>query len=788
MSSRIKGIIDAVSEIAMDYSARMERAKEQGFDWADGRSRDGIDYVNKAMRDGDPQAQAFSQYLSDNNIPYKPHVARTGSTYIDVLGDPYKLRDGGYSQSPLQYRFADHSKGKFGRDSYLGANHIDSTMEADVFPGGNTLEQAIAKLEDTPGVRSRDAAFDAARRFDKNYLASGAGLGVLGAGLAQSEDADASLRSLAQRGINLVDIVDPEDSRVGEYYLQKGSDPKSIGSVKTDYALDSGFGDGYMASLDTEIAPEYRRQGLAREMYDAIEEVSGNKLVPSNHLSPDGAAMWNARNRDLLEQVQKKMDGDAYDTVEQVLRPDGVTQPLELRGFSRNFGLTGVGAGLLGALQVEDAEAGPLTAGRRLIDPSFSVALGGGKPRVGLIDAIEQMPAGITPRSMDKGGEYDLYDFEGSPYILTQSDRSSAGGLLESLYGRDIDPVDLRGGRDFMFDKPSEGMVWASDPKVTRGLFERAQRLEKDYGKAPLLLPYTMAPTGIDFATMPLDTMINFARSSMAKKDIKALDEDIRGIIPDWKGVADPTSNEIFRTVGGDPRKAVADLIDKKYRSVEGGLSIAEARAATTDASQYTGEMGDLANIGVFDTKRGLIADSGHPTYIGGIPGEGVGTLRDTINARELALDKGRTMKGDSSDIRALSMNHELQQGVIDESLLRRLYDNKGKAVVAGSGVAGPSLANASSGRSDADGAGLLGAIGDVALESMSGVNRAVADGINFLTSDQVNAILNLSGSDKRIPDLYDIPGVESGTKGNYMEPGLLRQIVRQGSEFLSPI
>ena len=83
---------------------------------------------------------------------------------------------------------------------------------------------------------------------------------------------------------------------------------------------------------------------------------------------------------------------------------------------------------------------------------------------------------------------------------------------------------------------------------------------------------------------------------------------------------------------------------------------------------------------------------------------------------------------------------------------------------------------------------GLIESFGDTALETMSGVNRAAADGVNFLTSDQINAILNLSGSDKRIPDLYDIPGVESGTKGNYMEPGLLRQIVRQGSEFLSPI
>jgi len=193
MSSRIKGIIDAVSDLAMDYSARMARAKEQGFDFADSSSRDGIDYASKAMRDGDPQAQAFSQYLSDNNIPYKPHVARTGSTYIDVLGDPYKLRDGGYSQSPLQYRFADHSKGKFGQDSYLGTKHIDSTMEADVFPSGNTLEQAIAKLEDTPGVRSRDAAFDPARRFDKNYLASVTGAGLLGGSMFASEDADAGI-------------------------------------------------------------------------------------------------------------------------------------------------------------------------------------------------------------------------------------------------------------------------------------------------------------------------------------------------------------------------------------------------------------------------------------------------------------------------------------------------------------------------------------------------------------------------------------------------------------------
>lgn len=83
---------------------------------------------------------------------------------------------------------------------------------------------------------------------------------------------------------------------------------------------------------------------------------------------------------------------------------------------------------------------------------------------------------------------------------------------------------------------------------------------------------------------------------------------------------------------------------------------------------------------------------------------------------------------------------------------------------------------------------GILKDTADVALETMSGINRAVVDGINFLTSDQINAVLNLSGSDRRIPNLYDLPYLGGATRGNYMDKGLPRQIVRTGSEFLSPL
>jgi len=83
---------------------------------------------------------------------------------------------------------------------------------------------------------------------------------------------------------------------------------------------------------------------------------------------------------------------------------------------------------------------------------------------------------------------------------------------------------------------------------------------------------------------------------------------------------------------------------------------------------------------------------------------------------------------------------------------------------------------------------GILKDTADVALETMSGINRAVVDGLNFLTSDQINAVLNLSGSDRRIPNLYDLPYLGGATRGNYMDKGLPRQIVRTGSEFLSPL
>lgn len=185
-------------------------------------------------------------------------------------------------------------------------------------------------------------------KVNSGLLPGVATAGVAGASLLGSEDADASVAKLAARGMELVDLIDPEDSRVGEYFLRKGGDTKSIGSLKTDYAIDSGFDEGYMSSLNTEIDPGYRRQGLAGEMYDAAEEISGNKLVPSTHLSMDGAHMWNARDSKLLREVHEKMGAQNYNQVEDILYPEGRPSPnaIKLRGFKdRVHGPAGVGIG-----------------------------------------------------------------------------------------------------------------------------------------------------------------------------------------------------------------------------------------------------------------------------------------------------------------------------------------------------------------------------------------------------------------------------------------------------------
>lgn len=77
---------------------------------------------------------------------------------------------------------------------------------------------------------------------------------------------------------------------------------------------------------------------------------------------------------------------------------------------------------------------------------------------------------------------------------------------------------------------------------------------------------------------------------------------------------------------------------------------------------------------------------------------------------------------------------------------------------------------------------GIIGRIADAGLEAAAGINRGATGLVDFAAS-LPNAALELAGVDARIPSLTNV--LAPATAGNFMEPGLGRDIVRQGSEIV---
>ena len=103
---------------------------------------------------------------------------------------------------------------------------------------------------------------------------------------------------LAEKGFRVVrNQFNDDEPDVAEFVLLTKNDDQA-GRITTDVAETDG---NALNSLDTEIAPSFRRQGLASDFYSAVEEITGKKLKPSPFLSEDGVRFWISRNRAYLE-------------------------------------------------------------------------------------------------------------------------------------------------------------------------------------------------------------------------------------------------------------------------------------------------------------------------------------------------------------------------------------------------------------------------------------------------------------------------------------------------------
>ena len=301
-------------------------------------------------------------------------------------------------------------------------------------------------------------------------------------------------------------------------------------------------------------------------------------------------------------------------------------------------------------------------------DPKFD-------PRVGEQERLKNLTTVIEGQRTPAQQKLSLVDFEGRPFITSMSDRTAAGGELVKINDVVLNrPVGLLGGQDYMFNNP--GQVWASAQAPTKSILELAKDLKDTTGQNPLYLPWRMTPSGGDFANMTYETMLNYAESALSKTDKKALNKTIKEFIPDWKGIDSRESIQQFRDAPDTVRKAVMNEMDVKFRDA-GGLNIGEARLAVADPKQLNAPTLDVMNIGEIFADAPMIMQSGHPAYLRGVPGQGLGIIDQPRTVFELlpqvVRERGIVDPKNFSQADRRAMEMKPYGGIINEELLRSL-------------------------------------------------------------------------------------------------------------------
>jgi hypothetical protein len=321
---------------------------------------------------------------------------------------------------------------------------------------------------------------------------------------------------------------------------------------------------------------------------------------------------------------------------------------------------------MLGAMAQGTQSRATRNVGAMGFDPRFD-------PRVKEQEKLASLVTDVA-ESKVQVPNVSLVDYEGRPFITSMADRTGVG-LLQSIGDVNLNrPVNMQGGQDFMFNNP--GMAWASGKMPSRQLLQEAEIIKQVTGQNPLYLPWRMAPSGGDFATMTGESMLSFAEANMNKGTKKKFDSKIKKMIPEWAGVNDPKSIEQFRSAPDSVRKALKNMMDTEFRDA-GGLSIGQARLAVADPKQLKGAEGGLMNVGEIFADQPLISGSGHSSYPYGVPGQGLGRLAEDVNVFQLMPNVVQArgipdpMSPRQTDLRALQMKP--YAGVITEGLLKQL-------------------------------------------------------------------------------------------------------------------
>jgi hypothetical protein len=305
--------------------------------------------------------------------------------------------------------------------------------------------------------------------------------------------------------------------------------------------------------------------------------------------------------------------------------------------------------------------------GEKGFDPRFD-------PRVNEQIKLQNLKTIVEETGNKNIPTVSLADFEGKPFITSMSDRTAAGRRILGINDVTLNrPIDAFGGQDYMFNNPD---VWSSAQAPIKQHINQAQFIKQITGQDPLLVPWRMAPTGGDFASMTGESMLNYADAALGKSDTKQMDKLIKKIIPDWKGVNNPESILQFRSAPDKSRKQLKQVLDTEFRD-QGGLGIGEARLVVADPKQLTAPDAGIMNIGKIFADQPMIMQTNHPSYPRGLAGEGIGRLDRQHTIFELLPEVVQNRKmidplnPSRQDIRALQMKP--YSGTLTADLLKKL-------------------------------------------------------------------------------------------------------------------
>jgi len=268
----------------------------------------------------------------------------------------------------------------------------------------------------------------------------------------------------------------------------------------------------------------------------------------------------------------------------------------------------------------------------------------GGEPRLEDLMKLDEVNAIVQPYKQVPQDKriLTLQDLEGRPFITSMSDRTRADGLITEIKGVKLKkPVAMLGGQGHMY--LNDGQVWASELEVIKKHQALADKLYKETGKTPVLLPNRMGPSGSDFSQNTGEVMLAYGDANMTQSVKKELDSDLKKIIPGWKGISDPNSWAQYGSSNKKVRNEVLFTLDQ-YRN-KGGLSIPEARVAITEPAQLNAADSGLMYVGEIDPTRKIITDSGHAVYSGGLPGNPVGLLNEDRRVYEILQKEAGIVK-----------------------------------------------------------------------------------------------------------------------------------------------